>query len=271
MEEAGIKLGHVQQTLLFPLWGRAIESMNKNPKLIDKTAEEIVNKVPYNFTKIDKNISSVSKHSWIARSLYFDNRLMMYLAQYPEATIINVGCGFDTTFERVDNGTLHWFDIDLPDVIELRRKYIEDSERRKAFGYSILSNEWYSKIAKREHILFLMAGVIYYFSEDDIKNLFYNIKVEFSSFELLFDYCSMKGVEMANKRVIAQGGMTQSSNLVWGTNNIQEMLNWNMNIEILHDMPMFKEFRKEYPVHKKIGMLMSDKMKIMSLCHIKLS
>lgn len=271
MEEEKIELGSVQKTLLFPLWGRAIETKKKNPKLIDKTVLEIIDKIPFDFSNIDKNISSVSKLSWIARSLYIDSRIIMYLEQFPKATIVNVGCGLDTTFERVDNGKLTWLDIDLPDVIELRQKYIKDNERRKSIGYSVFSNEWYSRILNRDHILFLMAGVIYYFTENEIKSLFTNLKKEFGSFELLFDYCSKNGVKMANKKVIAKGGMTQGSNLVWGTDDIHEILNWNINIEIIQDLPMFTNFKNKYLFLKKIGMIISDRMRIMSLCHIKIT
>jgi O-methyltransferase involved in polyketide biosynthesis len=49
-----------------------------------------------------------------------DRALKAYLTDEPQATVVNLGCGFDTTFQRVDNGTMRWIDLDLPDVIELR-------------------------------------------------------------------------------------------------------------------------------------------------------
>lgn len=68
-----IKLGSVHETLLLPLWGRAVESKKINPIVYDKKAVHIVDNISYDFSKISKNISEVSKQSWIARSIYFDN------------------------------------------------------------------------------------------------------------------------------------------------------------------------------------------------------
>lgn len=59
-----IELGKVQETLLLPLWGRAIESQKINPKLIDKKAIAIIDKIDYDFSIITKNISWISQLSW---------------------------------------------------------------------------------------------------------------------------------------------------------------------------------------------------------------
>ena len=99
-----IKLGSVQKTLLLPLWGRAIETQKQNPLLIDDKAVSIIKSIPYDFTVISKNINKFVQYGWIARSLYFDNKIKAFIDLYPEATIVNIGCGLDTTFDRIDNG-----------------------------------------------------------------------------------------------------------------------------------------------------------------------
>ena len=113
-----IKLGSVQETLFLPLWGRAIETQKRRPLLVDEKAVSIIKSIPYDFTTISKNIMNLSRLSWIARSIYFDKKIKDFIDVCPEATIVNIGCGLDTTFERVDNGKIHWYDLDLPDTIE---------------------------------------------------------------------------------------------------------------------------------------------------------
>ncbi|HBZ19782.1 MAG TPA: hypothetical protein DEO60_01525 [Bacteroidales bacterium] len=44
--------------------------------------------------------------------------------------IKNIGCGLDTRFERIDNGKLKWFDIDFPEVIKLRGRFMNENSRR---------------------------------------------------------------------------------------------------------------------------------------------
>jgi O-methyltransferase involved in polyketide biosynthesis len=112
------KLGSVQKTLLLPLWGRALETKKAHPLLVDATAVRIINSLDYDFSTIATNISYISQLAWIARSLHIDRSIRRFVEQHPSATIVNLGCGLDTTFERVDNGAFAWYDLDLPDVIE---------------------------------------------------------------------------------------------------------------------------------------------------------
>jgi len=116
-ENINIELKDVQLTLLLPLWGRAVETQKKHPKLIDNSAAEIISRLDYDFTTIASNIHPVTQHEWIARSIHIDKTIREFLVKYSKATIVNVGCGLDTTFNRVDNGSLFWYDLDLPDVI----------------------------------------------------------------------------------------------------------------------------------------------------------
>ena len=129
-----IQLGSVQETLLLPLWGRAIETKKQKPLLVDNKAVLILNNIPYDFTTISKNLTRLS---WIARSIYFDKKIKAFINVFPEATIVNIGCGLDTTFDRIDNGKIQWIDLDLPDTIELRKKYFSETDRRHFIATSV--------------------------------------------------------------------------------------------------------------------------------------
>ncbi|MFN2127565.1 MAG: class I SAM-dependent methyltransferase, partial [Anaerolineales bacterium] len=137
-----INLGSVQKTLLLPLWGRAVETQKPKPILVDSKAVSIINNIPYDFSVIAENINPLSRLSWIARSIYFDKKIKEFVNVSPEATIVNIGCGLDTTFDRVDNGKIHWYDLDLPDTIELRKKYISETDRRKFIPKSVFDTSW---------------------------------------------------------------------------------------------------------------------------------
>ena len=80
------------------------------------------------------NLSDLTQMAWIMRSLCIDETVRIFLEKYPQGTIVNIGCGLDTTFDRIDNGTVRWYDLDLPDVIELRRQFIGETERRSYYS-----------------------------------------------------------------------------------------------------------------------------------------
>ena len=62
--------------------------------------------------------------------------------------IINIGAGFDTTFNRIDNGKVRWINIDLPDVILLRKKLIPEKKHEALIGKSVFDFSWLSEISE---------------------------------------------------------------------------------------------------------------------------
>src|SRR5512140_1405258 len=94
-----INLGNVQKTLFLPLWGRAVETRKKHPLLVDETAARILDQVDYDFSPMAQNLDELTQIAWIKRSLICDQVIRNFLTKYPDGTIVNIGCGLDTTFE----------------------------------------------------------------------------------------------------------------------------------------------------------------------------
>jgi O-methyltransferase involved in polyketide biosynthesis len=270
MSSENINLNGVQETLLLPLWGRANETKKEIPLLSDNAAVRIIENIGYDFSVIKEKVNPLSCASWIARSIYFDNKIKLFLENHPEGSIINIGCGLDTTYERVSNDKAIWYELDFPEVIEIRKKYITENPKRRFLSYSVFDNKWYKHIENKKEVLIMMAGVIYYFEENQVRALFETIINEFEHCDIVFDYSSPKGVQIANKKVIENGGMDKNAYLKWGTSNIYEVEKWNSKISVLQNIKMFSEHRKKYPFTKRLGMIISDALSIMSLVHIKI-
>ena len=246
-----IELGSIQETLLLPLWGRAFESKKINPLLIDEKAVSIIENIPYDFGKISERVSKLSQLSWISRTIFFDEKLKEFIGQHPEATIVNIGCGLDTTFDRVDNGNIQWIDLDLPDAIALRKRYISETNRRQFIAGSVFDTRWYDYILNKNDIMLMIAGVLYYFGEPEVRKLFRDFLTHIPGAEIIFDYSSTRGVKVANKKVIDNGGMDKSAYLKWGIDNLHEIEDWDDNIKIICTMPIFREHKKKFPILKR--------------------
>lgn len=268
--EENIELGSVQKTLLLPLWGRAVETLRPKPLMTDNQAVTIMKSIPYDFSRIASKLSMISQASWIARSIWFDEKIKAFIGEHPDATVVNIGCGLDTTFHRVDNGRIEWIDLDLPDVIALRKQYLPEQERSRCVAGSVFDSGWYRTVKNNNGVMLLIAGVIYYFEESEIKRLFSDIHSFLPGAEMVIDYSSRRGIRMANRMVLDRGGMESSSYLKWGIDDIHEIESWDRNIHVLESVPMFREHKKRYPPVKRIGMSVSDAMKIMSLAHIRI-
>ncbi len=264
-----IQLKNVEKTLLLPLWGRAVEAQKKRPLLVDAAAVEIMKKIDYDFSTIALNISPITQLGWIARSIHIDRALKKFLQQHPRATIVNIGCGLDTTFERVDNGSLTWYDLDLPPVISLRRELIHENERRKFLACSFLDETWFRDLKIGDGIMFIAAGVFYYFEESDIRKFFIDLAENCPGSEIVFDACSPLGVRVANKKVIEGGGMDEGAILKWGLESANNIRQWDKRIVVAAEYRIFKNFKRRLSLRNKAGTMFSDLLNIMFMAHIR--
>jgi O-methyltransferase involved in polyketide biosynthesis len=267
-DQIHVELGGVQKTLFLPLWGRAAESKKNRPMLKDETAVRIIDQVDFDFAPLARNLDELTQIAWIKRSLTCDQVIRKFLAAHPEGTIVNIGCGLDTTFERIDNGRLRWYDLDLPDVIGLRRKFIEESDRRQFIAASFLDGGWMESIQCAANVLFIAAGVFYYFEGPQIRELTLRILHAFPGSELLFDASSPTGVKIANKKVVESSGLDERSYLKWGLDNKKEILAWDPGIRILATYYYFRTFRMS-PRNIVMGVL-SDSLGIQYMLHLQL-
>lgn len=103
-----IALGSLQETLLIPLWSRANLSRAGNPFSHDPAAIRLVEHLDYDFERLDKTLPYFLQLMNLIRAKMFDDTITVFAATHPEAVIVNLGCGLDTTFSRVDNYSLLW-------------------------------------------------------------------------------------------------------------------------------------------------------------------
>ncbi len=113
--------------------------------LIDNLAVEAVNRLDYDFSKIE-GIDSISNLGWIARCSHIDRTIREFITKRPNATVVNLGCGLDTAFWRVNDSTVNWFDLDLPNVIELRSKLLPKHAHVQSIASSAFDSKWFSYI-----------------------------------------------------------------------------------------------------------------------------
>ena len=262
------ELGDVQKTLFLPLWSRALESKKENPLLIDKTALEIVEKVDYDFSPIANNMTELSQITWIIRSICVDAIIKNFLERYPNGTIVNIGCGLDTTFDRIDNGTLLWYDLDLPDVISLRKKFIKENERRKFIPVSFLETGWLREIRVAENALFIAAGVFYYFEEAEIKDFLIRLADNFPGSEIFFDVSSPYGIKRANEMIIKNSGLDEGSYLKWELKSTKDILSWDERFKLLKTYDYYRGRHHHLSLQSKIIGFISDLFRIQYMVHL---
>jgi O-methyltransferase involved in polyketide biosynthesis len=211
--------------------------------------------IRYDFDRIRQiKMDEDDKVTLILRNREFDRYVRDFLARYPEAVVVHIGCGLDSRFERVDNGWVEWYDLDLPEVIELRRKLIGDEgERYHLLGYSAFDSAWLDAVSThrlgnhpwepspqgdvgKRPFLFLAEGVLMYFKEAQVKSLVLMLRDHFPGAELVIDAFSPYIVWANNLRLsITKLGARYH----WGLKRGEELEGWGHGIRLLDEWGYF--------------------------------
>jgi len=232
-------LSGVSETLLIALWGRAKVSKEDNPVLKDSKAIEIVeNLIEYDFERLDKHLQKYTNVVWLIRARMYDDTIRRFTVEHPKATIVNLGAGLDTTFFRVDNDSLKWYDLDLPDVIEIRKKIMPETDRMKCIAKSLMDTSWMEDIKDiKDGILFFSGGVLEYFEETETKKLLSELADRFHGGEIVFDTMSSFMVAQGNKLIKDSG--IENAFMKWGIDDPKAISKWDSRITVLESYPLF--------------------------------
>jgi methyltransferase (TIGR00027 family) len=233
-------LESVSETLLVTLYIRAIESQRPDALIKDEKALELVTRMSYDFNRIRLlHLSEENKLVIILRNREFDRYAQDFLRRHPDAVVVHIGCGLDSRFERVDNGQVEWFDLDLPDVIELRHKLIGDEGGRyHLLGCSVLDDVWRKTVSEHRlrPLLFLAEGVSMYLKEAQVKSLVLTLRDRFPGAELVFDAFSPLHVLRSNLQTAKFGFRCH-----WGVWHGREIEGWGDGIHQLGEWGFFDE------------------------------
>jgi methyltransferase (TIGR00027 family) len=235
-------LSGVAETLLMTLYIRAMESQRPDALIRDEKAVALVRQMSYDFDRVRQiKMDEEDKVTVILRNREFDRYARDFLACYPEAVVVHIGCGLDSRFERVAerNSQVEWYDLDLPEVIELRRKLIGDEGLRyHLLGCSAFDSAWLDTVSKHRPrpFLFLAEGVLMYFEEAQVKSLVLMLREHFPGAELVIDAFSPFLVRANNLRLaITKFG----ARYYWGIWRGQEIESWGDGIHLLDEWGYF--------------------------------
>jgi O-methyltransferase involved in polyketide biosynthesis len=198
-ETTKVELGKVQQTLFFPLLARARATEGRRPLLRDQKAVEMTRAVDFDPTAF----RTPMQFSVVIRTMILDWWVRQFLAEHPAGTVVELGTGLNTRFERTDNGSVHWIDLDLPDTIELRRRFFADTERRQMLAASLLDEDWLAQAGALPGPYFFVAdGVLPYLTEEQVTGTLARIAARFPGSRLAFDSYPRVALEWEHKMAV---------------------------------------------------------------------
>ncbi|BBX33415.1 O-methyltransferase domain-containing protein [Mycolicibacterium mageritense DSM 44476 = CIP 104973] len=217
-------LGEIQETLLIPLYGRARDARARRSVLNDRRAVELVDGIDYDFS----GFKGPSLSGSVLRSAIFDGWVRQFLREHPAGTVVDIGTGLNTRFDRLDNGSVRWFDVDLPDTIALRRRFFTDRDRCTMVSGSVLETDWFDTAAEApEPYLFVIEAVLVYFTEDQARTVVTQLAERFPGALLAFD--TGGAVMMRNQE--RNGSMKAvTARMQWVCEEPKRLESWGMQL-----------------------------------------
>ena len=210
-----IEKNTVQETLIIPLFGRLVCSERFPELFSDPEAKRICDSLDYDFAEKRKKMESPAGlfGALEVAQRQYDLRCEVeaYLKDHPQAAVVNLGCGLDDTFSKVDNGRCRGYNFDLPDVIRVRNELLPAGEREQNLACDLNDHAWMDSIDASNGAVFFAAGVFYYFRTEDVKKLFAAMAGHFPGAVLAFDSCNERGAKLMRKTWLKEAGITDVS------------------------------------------------------------
>lgn len=238
----------VSETLLINLYFRAKENSHENPILKDEFSSKVVEKIDYDFTKFDK--SKLSRVGTVIRARYFDNELLKLNDE--NLVIVQVGARLDTRPLRLEKSFKNaiFYDLDLPDVINLRNALIPKAKNNFSIASSMLETDWMDKLSnkhKNAKFIFILEGVTMYFSENGLKGFFINLANRFNGL-IMADFMNKFSAYKFDQKHHDTMKYMQNASFKFGIDSEDEITAWDERIKFIKKGVMFDMYRKRWGI-----------------------
>jgi O-methyltransferase involved in polyketide biosynthesis len=248
----------VAETAFLTLYCHALDAQSKEPVLNDKSSIKTVQllnrelsgsgKLFHKLLVSGKINKKLVVHTAI-RAKKYDEYAADFISVYPEASIVNIGCGLDNRFERIDNGTVDYFDLDLPEIIDIKRNLFPETSHYHFIPQSVFDFTWMERI-KTSDIMFLAEGVFMYCEAKDVKSLFLKLQSTFPGSEMVcevFNSLWLKGWlhKILKLKMQREFHLGRDASFHGGIRRSDEIESWSEGLNLIDDWSYFDSDQKQ--------------------------
>jgi O-methyltransferase involved in polyketide biosynthesis len=261
------QLDGIPETLLISARARYLETKRPNGIIHDPITVDILDSIDYDFSG-KKEVSMGSQIGTSIRTEILDEQTLIFLQKNPEGIVVNLGCGLDTRYHRLDNSKITWFDLDVPETIEIRKNFFAETEHFHFIAKSVLDFSWMDGIPKDKPTLFIAEGLLMYFTQSDVKKILSAIANQFSKAEFLIEGMSPFIANNSKRHVDVK---KYNATFKWGIKSGKEINNWNIGLSFINEWYYFDRHKERASLPFRILSLFSAFRKSMKIMHLKSS
>ena len=236
-----IQLTEEKATLFITLYAKAKDNCSKHSILNDETAEVIIKTVDYNFLEYN----SFGNKLLVIRAKHFDELVQNFISENKNGIVLYLGCGLDSRILRLNpSAEIDWFDVDYPEVIQLRKIYYPEKESYKMIESSITETDWFERIPKNRPIVVIAEGVLEYLTNKEVKTLLTKLTDYFQHGQIIFDVMNSYAVDSAKKDLKNSTGAVHK----WAVDDIGEVDSLNLKLKRISVISLFKSpYKRNLP------------------------
>ncbi len=183
----GAVLKGVSETALMTLQVRANEARRPDSIISDPMAIEMVDSIDFDFGKF----GYTRRQDMALRALAFDDATLGYLTDHPAATVVALAEGLQTSYHRIAasgvSDQFTWLTVDLPPMVELRRKLLGESDGVTMCAQSALDYTWMDRVDADGGVFITAEGLLMYLQPSESMGLITECAKRFPGGRMMFD------------------------------------------------------------------------------------
>jgi len=257
-------IGDVASTSFITLYCHALESLSDNPILSDRKSVEIMTELnkmlsrsenPLDRTLVSGTLDRMLVVHIAIRANRYDEYARDFLERFPGGVIVNIGCGLDSRFLRIDNGQVILYDLDLPEIIGIKKRFFKETDRYHMIASSVLDSESLAIVSRHKGpFLFMAEGVFMYLDGRDVQSLVLKLQETFPGSELVCEVVNSLWLRPSLKKMMdhklqRQFQLGKDATFRSGIRDGREMELWHSGIQFLDEWSYFDSDEK------KLGLL----------------
>jgi methyltransferase (TIGR00027 family) len=246
-------LNSVSETALITLKSHVVETQKKSPVIIDSMAIELFNRLQTVLTNdvrdriLHRKLPATLTRHIALRARKYDDYTRRFLEDNKNGMVVSLGCGFDTRYWRIPGEPRKYIEVDLPEVIEIKKKVLGDTVPYEMKGFSVLEESMIEYLAsmQKEHVLFIAEGLFMYLPKYGVINLFKRLSETFTKSEIVFEVVNEKYTKGLRKKLVVSKmsnlGTGAGSSFDFGVHNAKDIETFGKNIKVVEEWSYFED------------------------------
>ncbi len=208
-----------------------------------------------------RELSSVLTRHIAARARKYDSIVNEFISKNPSSTVINLGCGFDTRYWRINSQECRYYELDLPEMIELKKEILKEHLQYELIGCSVLDPSWIDRITAtgNRNFLLIAEGLLMYLPKNEVMKLFKVISERFFHSQIILEVVTENYTKGIMKKIVIMKmkrriGLEAGASYNFGIKNGKELESYGDGIKVINEWSYFEDPDVRPRILKYLGM-----------------